>query len=63
MVRKKKVIAIEGKGGTEKMLKKCKSKKFINNGVLVKFPKKNQTIKRTMKKKEEDYQSNKWKTY
>jgi len=24
---------------------------------------KNQTIKRTMKKKEEDYQSNKWKTY
>ena len=42
VVRNKKVIAIEGKGGTEKMLKKCKSKKFKNNGVLVKFPKKGQ---------------------
>ena len=42
VVRNKKVIAIEGKGGTEKMLKKCKSKKFKNNGVLVKFPKNGQ---------------------
>ena len=40
VVRNKKVIAIESKDGTEKMLKKCKSKKFRNNGVLVKFPKK-----------------------
>ena len=28
VVRNKKVIAIEGKGGTQKMLKRCKSKKF-----------------------------------
>ena len=42
VVRNKKVISIEGKGGTEKMLKECKSKKFRNNGVLVKFPKKKQ---------------------
>jgi len=36
----KKVIAIEGRDGTEKMLKKCKRKKNTSNGVLVKFPKK-----------------------
>ena len=45
VVRNKKVIAIEGKGGTEKMLKKCKSKKFRNKGVLVKFPKKKQDLR------------------
>ena len=45
MVRNKKVIAIEGRDGTEKMLKKCKSKKFRNNGVLVKFPKKKQDLR------------------
>jgi len=45
VVINKKVIAIEGKGGTEKMLKKCKSKKFRNNGVLVKFPKKGQDLR------------------
>ena len=42
VVRNKKVIAIEDKGGTDKMLKKCKSEKFKNNGVLVKFPKNGQ---------------------
>jgi len=45
VVRNKKVISIEGKGGTEKMLKECKSKKFRNNGVLVKFPKKKQDLR------------------
>ena len=45
VVRNKKVIAIEGKDGTEQMLKKCKSKKFKNNGVLVKFPKKKQDLR------------------
>jgi len=45
VVRNKKVISIEGKDGTEKMLKECKSKKFINNGVLVKFPKKKQDLR------------------
>ncbi len=45
IVRNKKVIAIEGKDGTEKMLKKTKSKKFKNSGVLVKFPKKKQDLR------------------
>jgi len=45
VVRNKKVIAIEGKGGTQKMLKKCKNKKSRNNGVLVKFPKKKQDLR------------------
>ena len=45
VVRNKKVIAIEGKGGTEKMLRKCKSKKYKNSGVLVKLPKKGQDLR------------------
>ncbi|MDC0366473.1 UDP-2,3-diacylglucosamine diphosphatase LpxI [Pelagibacteraceae bacterium] len=45
VVRNKKVLAIEGKGGTQKMLKKCKSNKFKNKGVLVKFPKKKQDLR------------------
>jgi UDP-2,3-diacylglucosamine hydrolase len=45
VVRRKKVLAIEGKGGTQRMLKKCQSKKFTNSGVLVKFPKKKQNLK------------------
>jgi len=45
VVRNKKVIAIEGKGGTQKMLKRCKSKKFKKKGVLVKFPKKKQDLR------------------
>ena len=45
VVRNNKVVAIEGKDGTEKMLEKCKSKKFGNNGVLVKFPKKKQDLR------------------
>ena len=45
VVRNKKIISIEGKGGTEKMLKKSKSKKFKNYGVLVKFPKKKQDLR------------------
>jgi hypothetical protein len=45
VVRNRKVVAIEGKGGTQKMLKKCKSKKFKNQGVLVKFPKKKQDLR------------------
>ena len=45
VVRNGKVIAIEGRGGTEKMLKKCKSIKFRNNGILVKFPKKRQDLR------------------
>ena len=45
VVRNKKVIAIEGKDGTQKMLKRCKSKKFKKKGVLVKFPKKKQDLR------------------
>ncbi len=45
VVRNKKVIAIEGKGGTQKMLERCKRKKFTNKGVLVKFPKKKQDLR------------------
>jgi len=45
VVRNKKVVAVEGKGGTQQMLKRCKSKKFRNKGVLVKFPKKRQDLR------------------
>ena len=45
VVRNGKVVAIEAKSGTEKMLKKCKSRKFGNKGVLVKFPKKKQDLR------------------
>ena len=45
VVRNRKVVAIEGKGGTQKMLKRCKSRKFRNKGVLVKFPKKKQDLR------------------
>ena len=45
VVRNKKIISIEGKGGTKKMLKKSKSKKLKNHGVLVKFPKKKQDLR------------------
>jgi len=45
VVRNKKIVAIEGKGGTQKMLKSCKSKKFRNKGVLVKFPKQKQDLR------------------
>ena len=45
VVRNKKIVSIEGKGGTEKMLKNSRSKKFKNHGVLVKFPKKKQDLR------------------
>ena len=45
VVRNKKVVAVEGKGGTQKMLKGFKSKKLRNKGVLVKFPKKKQDLR------------------
>ena len=44
-MRNKKIIAIEGIGGTQQMLKNCRGKKFRNNGVLVKLPKKKQDIR------------------
>ena len=45
VVRNIKVVSIEGKGGTKKMLEKSRSKKFRNHGVLVKFPKKKQDLR------------------
>ena len=45
VVRNKKIVSIEKKGGTEQMLKNSKSNKFRNHGVLVKFPKKKQDLR------------------
>ncbi len=45
VVRNKKVVSIEGKYGTKKMLEKSKTKKYQNHGVLVKFPKKKQDLR------------------
>ena len=45
VVRNKKIVSIEGKGGTKKMLEKSRSKKFRNHGVLVKFPKMKQDLR------------------
>ena len=45
VVRKNKVLAIEGKKGTEYMLKKCKKLSFERKGVLVKFPKIKQDLR------------------
>ena len=45
VARNKKIVSIEGKGGTKKMLEKSRSKKLRNHGVLVKFPKKKQDLR------------------
>ena len=45
VVRNNKIVSIEGKGGTKKMLEKSRSKIFRNHGVLVKFPKKKQDLR------------------
>ena len=45
VIRNKKIISIEGKSGTEKMLKNIKNRKFTNQGILVKFPKKKQDLR------------------
>jgi len=45
IVRNNKIIAIEGNGGTQQMLKKHKSKENKKNGVLVKLPKKKQDLR------------------
>ena len=45
VVRKNKVVVIEGKGGTERMLKINRTKTQRNKGVLVKFPKKKQDLR------------------
>ena len=45
VVRNNKVVVIEGKGGTERMLKINRTKTQRNEGVLVKFPKKKQDLR------------------
>ncbi|MDP7541299.1 MAG: UDP-2,3-diacylglucosamine diphosphatase LpxI [Candidatus Pelagibacter bacterium] len=45
VVRNNKVVVIEDKSGTTRMLKKCKNSKYKNKGVLVKFPKKKQDLR------------------
>ena len=46
VVRNKKLLAIEGGGGTQNLLKRLKIKRLKNNnGVLVKFPKKKQDLR------------------
>jgi len=45
VVRDNKVVTIEGKEGTKKMLKKSRNKIFKNRGVIVKFPKKKQDLR------------------
>ena len=45
VVRNNRLISIEGKDGTKKMLKNSTSKKFRNHGILVKFPKKKQDLR------------------
>ena len=45
VVRNKKLVAVEGRGGTQNLLKRLKNKKLNDNGVLVKFPKKKQDLR------------------
>tara|TARA_B100000767_G_C19712063_1_gene513243 strand:- start:438 stop:1232 length:795 start_codon:yes stop_codon:yes gene_type:complete len=45
VTRDGKVLAIEGKAGTQNMLQKIKKKQKILSGVLVKFPKKKQDLR------------------
>ena len=45
VIRNNKIISIEGKGGTKKMLENSKSKKYRKRGILVKFPKKKQDLR------------------
>ncbi len=45
VVRNNRVVSIEGKGGTKKMLENSINKKFRNHGILVKFPKKKQDLR------------------
>ena len=45
IIREKRLIAIEGKGGTHQMILKCKRNKKGKYGVLVKFPKPKQDIR------------------
>jgi DUF1009 family protein len=45
IAKNKKIVAVEGNGGTQKMLRKIKKKERKLKGVLVKFPKKKQDLR------------------
>jgi DUF1009 family protein len=45
VIKSKKIIAVEGNGGTKKMLQIIKTKEKKPNGVLVKIPKKKQDLR------------------
>ena len=45
VIRNKKILAIEGSGGTQKMLSRIKKNQGVLKGVLVKFPKKKQDLR------------------
>ena len=45
VARNGKIISIEDKNGTKKMLMKCKERNIEQKGVLVKFPKKKQDVR------------------
>jgi len=45
VIRNNKVISIEDKNGTERMLTKCISSKIKLSGILIKFPKKKQDLR------------------
>jgi DUF1009 family protein len=45
IAQNKKIVAVEGNGGTQKMLRKIKKKERKLKGVLVKFPKKKQDLR------------------
>jgi len=45
VVRREKVLAVEGSSGTQKMLNKIKKNQKFLSGVLVKFPKKKQDLR------------------
>ena len=45
VIRNNRVVALETNGGTEKMLRKIRKDSKINNGVLIKYPKKKQDLR------------------
>ena len=45
IAKNKKIVAVEGNGGTQKMLRKIKTKERKLKGVLVKFPKRKQDLR------------------
>ena len=45
IIRNNKILALEGSGGTKKMIKNIKKINKLPQGILIKFPKKRQDIR------------------